>query len=1237
MKTHFKTTYPYSDCDIIEREANNRDFTFFIPFFEGQHYTTIIRCWIEDSIHFLYLDTSDVFKQYRFTSASKELPYRVFRFLMNSPLWPNNTSVFWSQLPVVEQTESECGFRTLLHAFILSQTKDPYYCLQPLHSFGGNTIKNKRNIFYNWTNARLSTLCREWVKEVMYKKCWVVKDWMKALINNANTFKYTENWTQNRCVEIACTDEKMEEIDIIIKAAEEESDVPMKAAVQKANNQPHPFEKEAAIIMCSNLPTGGHAIGTQLQIAPSPGQKDQSNVSTSFVPHPDTADTGTNAVGHSIGTQLQIAPSAGRKDQSNVSTSFVPHPDTADTGTNAVVHSIGTQLQISPSAGPKYQSNVSTSFDPHPDTADTGSNAPLPKDIDKGNTKIGLIAENNESLAQDKEEIDRSSSFALDTDISVSKEKEGISDSTNLDSDGLNIRNDTEAVHSLTTGIDKAETSVEMTTSNDAPLAQEEEEINKSVTFAQSTQLLLETEASLGNETDKGETIIGSRLTLGQEIDQTNDGNSLVNNTQAHVVTEKDGINVENNNVLGEPDPTINENLESYIEDEEDVEITNQITTAKQTTTQNQKFNSWKGPRRVRQFTPRQKLKTYHEIGMLYCGVCKHTVTDKYKCSQCSEFIHKLCGFVVADSTSHIYTCKDCFESSDVPANTKQQKRLRVSTTKDTELSSLWLEKKKTGKTDASESSSTRTFSQLPPIRSLEEQIREFNKWLSQVHKIQYRVTKDGKKGFRGCFLDGSNIGDIYDKYLTETLFENEQELLRVICSKENRNKWYTLPTAFGKLIRQRGRVFSDVELYKSFDLLEQHMWSYMKYNTYKREEPQITFVMIDQQAKCRHGTYYISLATADKQHVVQFVPKYYILRWMHFCSQHLSFDGTNEYDNTFEKARKYSNRWVEIDAGAQKRSYSDYIEEEKDTDMPHIFKKQSEGEFSCVFSSLISAFHYINDYTARDLLSANLTASLNYSEMCEASNSRAGFASKLLSKNGYYSTIIPNFNVITDVSLWPTLCILRGSDNSVNHAITVVQGYIFDSNKDKAMYISQQNLDWCCSSENSNVTFTGVVKAYRFIKQKPLPQHLIRDKDDVEKAIQSAVRVFYSIQDRDACTALELLKDTVQPHENFMTAIVKTLNTKPFRYKVERLKESSDDVVNSFYSSPAVCLITNQSKSLFTVISIVGSTFFDGSRSPPLELSIKNVSLILTKGMSESEQILRLNGYEFIKRSRNI
>ncbi len=75
---------------------------------------------------------------------------------------------------------------------------------------------------------------------------------------------------------------------------------------------------------------------------------------------------------------------------------------------------------------------------------------------------------------------------------------------------------------------------------------------------------------------------------------------------------------------------------------------------------------------------------------------------------------------------------------------------------------------KKTGKTDASESSSTRTCSRLP----LEVQIREFYKWLLQVHKIQYRVTKDGKKGFRGCFLDGSNIGDIYDKYLTETLFE---------------------------------------------------------------------------------------------------------------------------------------------------------------------------------------------------------------------------------------------------------------------------------------------------------------------------------------------------------------------------------------------------------------------------------------------------------------------------------
>ena len=61
----------------------------------------------------------------------------------------------------------------------------------------------------------------------------------------------------------------------------------------------------------------------------------------------------------------------------------------------------------------------------------------------------------------------------------------------------------------------------------------------------------------------------------------------------------------------------------------------------------------------------------------------------------------------------------------------------------------------------------------------------------------------------------------------------------------------------------------------------------------------------------------------------------------------------------------------------------------------------------------------------------------------------------------------------------------LLGDDFSQNHAVTVVNNWILDSNADFAMELTQENLDWSVSTATQSVHFVKVVKVARFVQYK--------------------------------------------------------------------------------------------------------------------------------------------------------
>ena len=64
---------------------------------------------------------------------------------------------------------------------------------------------------------------------------------------------------------------------------------------------------------------------------------------------------------------------------------------------------------------------------------------------------------------------------------------------------------------------------------------------------------------------------------------------------------------------------------------------------------------------------------------------------------------------------------------------------------------------------------------------------------------------------------------------------------------------------------------------------------------------------------------------------------------------------------------------------------------------------------------------------------------------------------------------------VLTNLSPWLTVCVLLRSDRSTAHTIIVIGEWGFDFTSNYAMTLSQQMLDWGCSSDDVKYIFMSV------------------------------------------------------------------------------------------------------------------------------------------------------------------
>ena len=79
-------------------------------------------------------------------------------------------------------------------------------------------------------------------------------------------------------------------------------------------------------------------------------------------------------------------------------------------------------------------------------------------------------------------------------------------------------------------------------------------------------------------------------------------------------------------------------------------------------------------------------------------------------------------------------------------------------------------------------------------------------------------------------------------------------------------------------------------------------------------------------------------------------------------------------------------------------------------------------------------------------------------------------------------------FNLLEhDLTNELAVVVLRGiPDRACNHAVTVFDGLIFDSNEKFAIPLTQANLDLVCSTDRKKAKFECVAAGYLFVDSRP-------------------------------------------------------------------------------------------------------------------------------------------------------
>jgi hypothetical protein len=618
------------------------------------------------------------------------------------------------------------------------------------------------------------------------------------------------------------------------------------------------------------------------------------------------------------------------------------------------------------------------------------------------------------------------------------------------------------------------------------------------------------------------------------------------------------------------------------------------------------------------------------------CVCCNNTILSTVNCTSCDScqgMMHGKCAFHALEQDAFAIFCTRC----------NNGKRQFCKGLLDLKLSATF------GRTPGTTYDYNDDFKYTQKEKIWIKKINSFNSWLTTVDEIKYSIKKRG--GYE-CYQgrpknDDGNSKEIHDDLIKDQLFQLfPNELCRI---KLNKNHWFELSPTVKEFIRLHGICYSNDLVFDSFFHTERQEWQYIKFNTWNQSSviPGYNYKIIDDASideQNHEGTAWLSFTNDTRRAAITMIPLYYLKRWEICCAKDRVPGSQTEYDNVLLEAKDFANSWIEIPQGSSKQNYFN-IDFRNIHHLPKSFRIQRPGENSCVFNSLGNALHYINDYHGRDAVFDQLNKSLDYSEYREFAKTRRKFAAYVMNfcVKGYNAKLLTNLDVLNDRTMWPTLCILKGDDNSTNHAVTIVEDYIFDSNNSYALPLNESTLNWCCSGDTaeSEVKFVSVPFAYRFNVQNPPPQLVLRHESKNTCGVQAVICSLLEINDSVAASSLEEYKTTVTPDQDVTTRVREILHSSIHQYVPLKLKDFNDVLLQASENYPTIFLVHLKDTFKFAIFSSIGNQYFDGICEESNILTYENLCNSLDRnsvakfGTFSPSRLVVLKGYVFTKKEK--
>jgi hypothetical protein len=1183
------------ELDLIKSESGKVGKKFLLPFYFKNHWTLIYYMFISDHPVFFYVDswndTEHSYVPYKKQRIKNNLiPDNVLWLTMDTPFWPLDTTAYWICVPNVFQKERECAGRVLLHGYVLTSSSSPHSSLLQLHNLDQTVSDN------------LNVCVRSWINEMLNEKHFIPPKFFR--MNPEEYFNYNEDWLKENaltlCISKGEYHHRTENVRKFDLNKHYRSLIP---------EQPSARENEEINLLSQDLmyTTNVTATPEQMVHGDSINRMHTPDLNTEFE---DIRNK-----------EFQIS-----EGPSNT-TVFPQSPILRNAYDDFLPENVRTlQFELVPD-GDNITERHTTDFTNNDNTEKNcetdlimfehdaylksfinGPTEQFQQSVPGTEVNVIAIPPNHNELSHNECEVNGDNETI--TSIGMFDEEENNDRQTNVTLNFESVFDETGNTQDANRAIEEEQatpfensepifemenTQVLHSQSECTGGAMDESGINQSFETEDLSSI-----SEISDEHDEGEET---------EDEVENGGKCASLHSQRECMGEDMYEDRSSKNMDNEEMSSISE-VGSKINDEQNE--------SKVSEDEVQNASVMDMPR--------------HEL-RLNCNICKEYIFDSTpgKCLKCNKHIHRgKCALLVESSDGGPVTaCPDCVSSF------KQYKRYRTSFLDLNVSATLCFEDDEYDETFRKEKEENDVYNAMV-----------FNQWLSLVTHMTKRKSRKAVDLYYGK-TDDNDIRRIPSKLLFDSLlYYFKDEIPRINMSYIN-NGWYKLKNATRKFVNLHGYSFANYEVYSRLYKCEHNEWRYIKLNTLnsrvlKKKEK---FAIVDtlDKRKMRECAWY-SFTNDKSRTEIRMIPEYFLLKWRKVYNESFEAekqsepDAINDFVLTMKKARRKYNQWIEVEPGASKKTLATASDQ-----LPKSYKIQPYGESSCVLICLANALHYINDWTGRDELVKQIPASLDYDKFSEFAQSRKAFAAYLMNHRvkGYTTTLKTNFDVLHDKSIWPTLCILKGSDKSVNHAIAVVEDLIFESNSPHAMKLTRENLDWCCSSSDMDVKFVGVPYAYKFHRSKPTPLLLLRGHNHNTEAVNAMIQCMDFIGDSDAKSMLErekLFKLSAYTSNDPFIWVRKIINRKPLGYQPVCIKTLEELLLLGDDVNPLMLLIHAKNTFHFGVICVVKSHIFNGRKDPISLLTLKNLynAICPTEEYIPGSNVEIIKGYVFRRKKQD-